>query len=108
LLSLFCGCTKEAMTTGPDPVIHDDNPPMDAAFLAGTKLSQRGQSKTDAPNVKLKTPMDAKAVEHLRSGEPVWQTRVNALIGGWWQWAGPNEVTMCHPIEIKFLLSRLA
>lgn len=26
-----------------DPKIHDDNPPLDAAFMAGMKRSQRGR-----------------------------------------------------------------
>lgn len=32
-----------------DPEIHDDNPPLDAAFLAGMKPSRRGRPKLEAP-----------------------------------------------------------
>ncbi|SER25538.1 BrnA antitoxin family protein [Sphingobium sp. YR768] len=64
-----------------DPKIHDDNPPMDAAFMAGMKPSRRGRPKLDAPKVEVKIRLDAKTVEHLRGSGPGWQTRVNALLG---------------------------
>ncbi|MCO5157876.1 MAG: BrnA antitoxin family protein [Aquamicrobium sp.] len=64
-----------------DPKIHDDNPPMDAAFMAGMKPSRRGRPKVDAPKVEVKIRLDAATVEHLRSSGPGWQTRVNALLG---------------------------
>jgi len=64
-----------------DPDIHDDNPPLDAAFLAGMKPSRRGRPKLEAPKVEVKIRLDAKTVEHLRGSGPGWQTRVNALLG---------------------------
>jgi uncharacterized protein (DUF4415 family) len=64
-----------------DPEIHDDNPPMDAAFMAGMKPSRRGRPKLDAPKVEVKIRLDARTVEHLRESGPGWQTRVNALLG---------------------------
>jgi uncharacterized protein (DUF4415 family) len=64
-----------------DPKIHDDNPPLDAAFLSGMKPSRRGRPKLDAPKVEVKIRLDAKTVEHLRGSGPGWQTRVNALLG---------------------------
>ncbi len=64
-----------------DPGHHDDNPPMDATFLAGMKPATRGRPKLDAPKVEVKIRLDAKTVEHLRSSGPGWQTRVNALLG---------------------------
>lgn len=64
-----------------DPEIHDDSPPMDAAFMAGMKPSRRGRPKLDAPKVEVKIRLDAKTVEHLRGSGPGWQTRVNALLG---------------------------
>jgi uncharacterized protein (DUF4415 family) len=64
-----------------DPEIHDDNPPMDAAFMAGMKPSRRGRPKLEAPKVEVKIRLDAKTVEHLRGSGPGWQTRVNALLG---------------------------
>lgn len=63
-----------------DPDIHDDNPPMDAAFMAGMKPSRRGRPKSASPKVEVKIRLDAKTVEHLRSSGPGWQTRVNALL----------------------------
>jgi uncharacterized protein (DUF4415 family) len=63
-----------------DPEIHDDNPPLDAAFLAGMKPSRRGRPKLDVPKVEVKIRLDAKIVEHLRGSGPGWQTRVNALL----------------------------
>ena len=62
-------------------VTHDDNPPMDAAFLAGMKPSRRARPKLDAPKVEVKIRFDAKTAEHLRGSGPRWQTRVNALLG---------------------------
>lgn len=63
-----------------DPEIHDDNPPMDAAFMAGMKPSRRGRPKSEAPKVEVKIRLDAATVEHLRHSGPGWQTRVNALL----------------------------
>lgn len=63
-----------------DPNIHDDNPSMDAAFMAGMKPTRRGRPKLDAPKVEVKIRLDAKTVEHLRGSGPGWQTRVNALL----------------------------
>ena len=64
-----------------DPTIHDDNLPLDAAFLAGMKMSRRGRPKLDTPKVEVKIRLDAKTVEHLRGSGPGWQTRVNAVLG---------------------------
>jgi uncharacterized protein (DUF4415 family) len=63
-----------------DPAIHDDNPPMDSAFLSGLKPSRRGRPKLETPKVEVKIRLDAKIVEHLRGSGPGWQTRVNALL----------------------------
>lgn len=63
-----------------DPELHDDNPAMDAAFMAGMKPSRRGRPKLEAPKVEIKIRLDAKTVEHLRSTGPGWQTRVNAML----------------------------
>jgi uncharacterized protein (DUF4415 family) len=64
-----------------DARIHDDNPPLDAAFMAGMKPSRRGRPKLDAPKVEVKIRLDANIVESLRGSGPGWQTRVNALLG---------------------------
>jgi uncharacterized protein (DUF4415 family) len=64
-----------------NPEIHDDNPPLDAAFLVGMKPSRRGRPKSAAPKVEVKIRLDAKLVEHLRGSGPGWQTRVNAMLG---------------------------
>jgi uncharacterized protein (DUF4415 family) len=64
-----------------NPEIHDDNPPLDAAFLVGMKPSRRGRPKSEAPKVEIKIRLDAKLVEHLRGSGPGWQTRVNAMLG---------------------------
>jgi uncharacterized protein (DUF4415 family) len=64
-----------------DPTIHDNNPPLDAAFMAGMKPSQRGRPKLEAPKVEIKIRLDANTVEHLRGSGPGWQTRVNAALG---------------------------
>lgn len=64
-----------------DPEQHDDNPPLDAAFMAGMKPSRRGRPKLDNPKVEVKIRLDAKTVDHLRSTGPGWQTRVNAALG---------------------------
>ena len=61
--------------------IHDDNPALDAAFLAGMKPSRRGRPKLQAPKVEVKIRLDANTVEHLRGSGPGWQTRVNAVLG---------------------------
>ena len=64
-----------------DGKIHDDNPPLDASFLAGMKPSRRGRPKLDAPKVEVKIRLDADTVAHLRGSGAGWQTRVNALLG---------------------------
>ena len=64
-----------------DPKVHEDNPPLDAAFLAEMKPSRRGRPKLEAPKVEVKIRLDAKTVEHLRGSGPGWQTRVNSLLG---------------------------
>jgi uncharacterized protein (DUF4415 family) len=64
-----------------DPETQDDNPPMDAAFMAGLKPSKRGRPKSDDPKVEVKIRLDRKTVEHLRAAGPGWQTRVNLLLG---------------------------
>ena len=64
-----------------DPETHDDNPPMDARFLAGMRPSRRGRPKSETPKVEVKIRLDAKTVEHLRSSGPGWQTRVNDMLG---------------------------
>ena len=66
-----------------DPKSHDDNPPLDAAFMAGMKPSRRGRPKLDAPKVEVKIRLDAKTVQHLRSSGPGWQTRVNDALRDW-------------------------
>ncbi len=50
-----------------NPAIHNDNPPLDAAFLGGMKPSRRGCAKLEAPKVKVKIRLDGKTVEYLRS-----------------------------------------
>ncbi len=64
-----------------DAKIHDDNPALDAVFLAGMKPSRRGRPKLETPKVEVKIRLDANTVEHLRNSGPGWQTRVNALLG---------------------------
>ena len=64
-----------------DPKVHEDNPPLDAAFLTEMKPSLRGRPKLEAPKVEVKIRLDAKTVEHLRGSGPGWQTRVNSLLG---------------------------
>lgn len=64
-----------------DPETHDDNLPLDAAFMAGMKPSRRGRPRLDAPKVEVKIRLDAATVEHLRGSGPGWQTRVNAVLG---------------------------
>lgn len=64
-----------------DPEIHDDNPAMDAAFMAGMKPSRRGRPKLETPKVEVKIRLDAETVKHLRGTGPGWQTRVNAVLG---------------------------
>ena len=64
-----------------DPKIHDENPPLDAAFMAGMKPSRRGRPKLESPKVEVKIRLDADTVQHLRGSGPGWQTRVNALLG---------------------------
>jgi uncharacterized protein (DUF4415 family) len=61
--------------------VKDDNPGLDAAFLAKMKPSQRGRPKLETPKVEVKIRLDARIVEHLRSSGPGWQTRVNAMLG---------------------------
>ena len=36
--------------------MHDDNPPLDAAFMAGMTPSRRGRPKSDTPKVEVKSP----------------------------------------------------
>lgn len=64
-----------------DPKTGDDNPALDAAFMAEMKPSRRGRPKSEAPKVEVKIRLDADTVEHLRGSGPGWQTRVNALLG---------------------------
>ncbi len=64
-----------------DPKIHDDNPPLDATFMAGMKPSRRGRPKLETPKVEVKIRLDANTVKHLRGSGPGWQTRVNAVLG---------------------------
>ena len=64
-----------------DPKTDDDNPTLDAAFMAGMKPSRRGRPKLEAPKVEVKIRLDANTVKHLRGSGPGWQTRVNALLG---------------------------
>lgn len=64
-----------------DPKTDDDNPVLDAAFMAGMKPSRRGRPKSETPKVEVKIRLDANTVEHLRGSGPGWQTRVNALLG---------------------------
>jgi len=63
-----------------DPAIHDDNPLLDAAFLAEMKPSRRGRPKLEAPKIEVKIRLDAETVAHLRGTGPGWQTRVNAAL----------------------------
>lgn len=63
-----------------DARIHDENPPLDAAFMAGMKPSRRGRPKLETPKVEVKIRLDANTVEHLRRSGPGWQTRVNAVL----------------------------
>ena len=49
-----------------DPERHDDNPPLDAAFMAGMTPSGRGRSKLDGSKVEVKIRLDATTVEDLR------------------------------------------
>lgn len=58
----------------------DDNPPIDAVFMAGMKPSRRGRPKLDAPKVEVKIRLDASTVAQLRGSGPGWQTRVNAAL----------------------------
>jgi uncharacterized protein (DUF4415 family) len=64
-----------------DANIHDDNPPLDMAFLGGMTPSWRGRPKLAAPKVEVKIRLDATIVERLRGSGPGWQTRVNAVLG---------------------------
>lgn len=63
-----------------DPIIHDDNPPMDAEFMAKMKPSRRGRPKLASPKEEVKIRLDANTVSHLRGSGPGWQTRVNAAL----------------------------
>lgn len=63
-----------------DPERHDD-PPLDAAFMAGMTPSGRGRPKQEAPEVEVKIRLDPATVEHLRGSGPGWQTRVDAALG---------------------------
>ena len=53
-----------------DPNIHNDSPPLDAAFMAGMKPSRRGRPKLKTPKVEVKIRLDANTVEHLRGSGP--------------------------------------
>lgn len=64
-----------------DSKIHDDNPPLEAGFLAEMKSSRRGRPTLATPKVEVKIRLDAIIVAHLRGSGPGWQTRVNALLG---------------------------
>ncbi len=64
-----------------DPKIHDENPPLEAAFLSEMKPSRRGRPKLETPKVEVKIRLDANIVDQLRGSGPGWQTRVNALLG---------------------------
>ena len=50
--------------------MHDDNPPLDAAFRAGMTLSRRGRPKSDTPKVEVKIRLDAKTA-HRTPRKPV-------------------------------------
>lgn len=63
-----------------DPRI-DDNPPLDATFMAGMTTSGRGRPKLDTPKVEVKIRLGARTVEYLRGSGSGWQTHVNALLG---------------------------
>ena len=63
-----------------DPETHNDNPPLDASFMAGMTPSRRGRPRLETPKVEVKIRLDAATVEHLRGSGPGWQTRVNALL----------------------------
>lgn len=64
-----------------DSELHEDNPSLDTAFMAGMTPSRRGRPKLEKPKVEVKIRLDAATVEHLRGTGPGWQTRVNALLG---------------------------
>ena len=64
-----------------NPKIHDENPPLDAAFMARMKPSKRGRPKLETPKVEVKIRLDADTVQHLRGSGPGWQTRVNVVLG---------------------------
>jgi uncharacterized protein (DUF4415 family) len=64
-----------------DPKIHDDDPPLEADFLAGMKPSRRGRPRLDASKVTVKIRLDANTVEHLRGSGPGGRTRINAVLG---------------------------
>jgi uncharacterized protein (DUF4415 family) len=53
-----------------DPDIHDDNPPLDAAFLVGMTPSRRGRLRLTTPKVEVKIRLDANIVDHLRGSGP--------------------------------------
>ena len=72
---------RDFIMTKFDAKVHDDNPPLDAAFMAGIKPSRRGRPKLDTPKVEVKIRLDAATAEHLRGSGPGWQTRVNAMLG---------------------------
>ena len=63
-----------------DPEIHDDNPSLGTAFMAGMTPSRRGRPRLETPKVEVKIRLDAATVKHLRGSGPGWQTRVNALL----------------------------
>ena len=64
-----------------DTEVHDENAPLDAAFMAGMMPSRRGRPKLETPKVEVKIRLDADTVAHLRGSGPGWQTRVNSWLG---------------------------
>ena len=50
--------------------MHDDNPPLDAPFMAGMTPSERGRPKSDTPKVEVKVRLNAKTA-HRTPRKPV-------------------------------------
>ena len=65
-----------------DPAIHDDNPPINAEFMARMNPSTRGRGRPplDNPKVAVKLRLDAKTVAHLRNRGDGWHSRINAVL----------------------------
>lgn len=63
-----------------DPAIHDDNPPMDLAFMTGMAPSHRRGLPHAAPTVEVRLRLDMRTVDHLRRAGPGWQLRLDALL----------------------------